>query len=59
MAAVENETILHLSDLQLPNGVELTADLSDSAHDHPIVSVHAAKAVGSDSESEEAGEAEE
>lgn len=59
MAGVENETILHLSDLQLPKGVELTADLSDSAHDHPVVSVHSAKAAGSDSESEEAGEAEE
>lgn len=37
------DEIIHLSDLKLPKGVQLTVDLSDNSHNHPVVSIHAAK----------------
>jgi large subunit ribosomal protein L25 len=36
---------LHLSDLKLPKHVELTVDLSDSSHDHPIAGIHISRAA--------------
>jgi large subunit ribosomal protein L25 len=45
VSAVELDQTLHLSDLVLPKDVELTADISDSAHDHPIYSIHMPKIV--------------
>ena len=44
MKEVGIEQTLHLSDIKLPKGVELTADISDKSHDLPIVSIHASKA---------------
>jgi large subunit ribosomal protein L25 len=32
--------VLHLSDIQLPKGVELALDLKQGDHDHPVVSIH-------------------
>jgi large subunit ribosomal protein L25 len=43
MAEVGVEQTLHLSDLNLPNGVSLTTDVSDKSHDLPVVSIHASK----------------
>lgn len=37
---------IHLSELNLPKGVELTADTSDSSHDHPVVSINKPKRGG-------------
>jgi large subunit ribosomal protein L25 len=37
--------VLHLTDLQLPKGVKLTADVSDAEHNHPVVSIHLPKVV--------------
>lgn len=45
VSTVDMEQTLHLSDLTLKEGVELTADISDSAHDHPIYSIHEPKAA--------------
>ena len=57
---VELDGSIHLSDIKLPKGVELTADISDSAHDHPVFSVHLPKVVEEveDTEELEASEAE-
>ena len=43
MGAVELDQSVHLSEIKLPKGVELTADLSDSAHDQPIAAIHIPK----------------
>ena len=43
MAAVELEAILHLSDLQLPTGVELAELAKGSNHDQPVVAIHKLK----------------
>jgi large subunit ribosomal protein L25 len=57
MANIAVDQVVHLSDLKLPKGVELTADLSDGSHDLPVVSIHAKKAeVEEESGSEEAAE---
>ena len=37
------EETLHLSDIVLPKGVSLVADVSDKSHDLPIASIHASK----------------
>lgn len=59
MANVELEQTVHMSELKLPKGVELTADISDSAHDHPVVAVHMPKKEAATEESTEAKPAEE
>ncbi len=53
MSDVDMEQTLHLSDIKLPKGVTLTADISDKAHDHPIVSIHAIKKDDGDDEEAE------
>lgn len=45
ISQLELDQILHISDLNLPKGVELTLDLSDSSHDLPLVSIHKPKVV--------------
>jgi large subunit ribosomal protein L25 len=40
LAELELDQSHHLSDIKLPKGVELTTDISDPAHDLPVVSVH-------------------
>lgn len=37
--------VLHLSDLKLPNGVELAVDPMVGDHNHPVVGVHVSKAA--------------
>ncbi len=43
----------HLSDLQLPSGVELVQVTLDEEHDHPIVSCHLPKVMQEDIEAEQ------
>lgn len=50
---------LHLTDIKLPEGVELVALLQEGDHDHPVVSMAAAKGNASeDEESDEGDDAE-
>ena len=55
MAACDLGTIIHLSDLTLPAGVELKALQLGEDHDLPVVSVNAPRG-GSDDDAEEGGE---
>ena len=43
MTNVDLNDVIHLSDIKLPKGVELTIDLKDGSHDLPVVSIHAPK----------------
>ena len=58
MAEMEIGAVIHLSDLKLPEGVELTAlshgDVAE--HDSPVVTVHKARGEESLEETEEGGE---
>jgi large subunit ribosomal protein L25 len=54
MTAMELGSVLHMSDLSLPAGSELTAHV-DADHDLPVVAIHAPRAAAA--EEEEAGEA--
>lgn len=40
IAHMVNNQILHLSDVKLPKGVELTIDCKDEVHNLPVVSIH-------------------
>lgn len=42
---LELDQVFHLSDLKLPEHVELTIDLSDASHDQPVAGVHVSKAA--------------
>lgn len=55
MIAVELEQVLHLSDIKLPGGVELTQLGLGEDHDQPIVAVHKPKVRASDDEDGEEG----
>ncbi|ABC28572.1 ribosomal 5S rRNA E-loop binding protein Ctc/L25/TL5 [Hahella chejuensis KCTC 2396] len=57
MTSVQVEQILHLSDLKLPEGVELAELTKGSDHDLPVVAVHKPKGAKAD-EAEGEGEAE-
>jgi large subunit ribosomal protein L25 len=50
MMSVEMNDVVHLSNLKLPKGVQLTVDLTDSSHDAPVLSIHAPKKVSSEEE---------
>lgn len=50
MAEMLLEQVLHLSDLKLPKGVQLTVDPKDGSHNLPVVSVHAPKVATSSDE---------
>ncbi|KTC74515.1 50S ribosomal protein L25 [Legionella birminghamensis] len=52
------DQVIHLSDLKLPKGVQLTVDLTDGSHNHPVVSIHAPRGAAGEEEgeSEEAAE---
>jgi len=50
MAKVSLDDIVHLSDLKLPKGVQLTIDVADGSHDTPVVSIHAPKGNAADDE---------
>ncbi len=49
LADTELDQTLHLSNVSLPKGVELTVDLSDSTHDQPVLSIHTPKRAEEDS----------
>jgi large subunit ribosomal protein L25 len=40
ISSLEINQVLHLSDIKLPKGVELTVDLSDEHHNNAVVSIH-------------------
>ncbi len=58
MAAAELDTIIHLSDLKLPKGVELTQLALGDDHDQPVAAVHAPKVRASADDEDGEGEAE-
>lgn len=43
VAKLDMDQTLHLSDLKLPKGVNLTTDLSDKDRDLPVAAIHASK----------------
>jgi len=57
MTEVEAESIIHLSDLKLPEGVTLAALQHGADHDLPICSVHTPKGVSDEDEDAEAAPA--
>ncbi|QDP71858.1 50S ribosomal protein L25/general stress protein Ctc [Legionella israelensis] len=59
MANVAIDDVVHLSDLKLPKGVELTVDVSDHSHDLPVASIHMPKASMEEIEEEQAAAEEE
>jgi large subunit ribosomal protein L25 len=54
--AMELDDILHLSDIKLPDGVELTDLIADPPRDEAIVTVHILKVAAEPEEDEVAGE---
>ena len=57
MAAVEMDQILHLSDIVMPNGVEIVELMHGDDHDQAIASIHKARAaVSEDVETEDDAE---
>jgi large subunit ribosomal protein L25 len=59
MIAVENDTIVHLTDLVLPKGVTIAALQQGEDHDLPVCSIHTPKGAAIEEESSEAeGDAE-
>jgi len=57
MALVNLDDVIHLSDLNLPKGVQLTVDVKDGSHNLPVVSIHTPK-VTQEPESETSVEGE-
>lgn len=53
MANVNMDDVVHLSDLKLPKGVQLTVDIADGSHNLPVVSIHAPKVAAVEEEVEE------
>jgi large subunit ribosomal protein L25 len=45
LAGFEMDQVMHLSELKLPKGVELSIDPTEGDHDHPVVSVHEPRVV--------------
>jgi len=43
IANLENDEVLHLSDITLPANIKLTVDCSDEAHNLAVVSIHKSK----------------
>ncbi len=57
LADMELDTMLHLSDIKLPAGVEIPELAQGAEHDHAIVSIHLPKAIKEPEEEEAEGEA--
>lgn len=55
MSAMDLGDVLHLSDLKMPAGVELNAQV-DAEHDLPVVSIHAPRGAAAAEEGEGEGE---
>ncbi|CAM2889767.1 50S ribosomal protein L25/general stress protein Ctc [Legionella worsleiensis] len=51
MTDVGMNDVVHLSNLHLPKGVQLTVDVADGSHDSPVVSIHAPKVAAVEEES--------
>ncbi len=58
VATLELDSILHISDLTLPKGVESVALAHGEDHDLPIASIHKPKGASTEEASEEEGESE-
>ena len=58
MAGVELNAIVHLSDLKLPKGVELTQLALGEDHDQPVAAIHAPKVRASADDEDGEGEEE-
>lgn len=57
---MELNDVLHMSDLVLPQGVQLAIDPTIGDHDHPVVSIHLSKAeISEETATEEVTDAEE
>lgn len=59
LAGFEMDQVLHLSEVKLPKGVELSIDPTTGDHDHPVVSVHEPRVVIEEEPEVEAEEGEE
>lgn len=59
MSNVGLNDIIHLSDLSLPKGVQLTVDLADAAHNLPVVAIHPAKGGSDEDEAQATSDADE
>lgn len=55
IATLGVDEMLHLSDLKLPDGVEIPELAQGPEHDHPIVAIHVIKAAAVEEETETAG----
>jgi large subunit ribosomal protein L25 len=44
LSGLELEQVIHLSQVKLPKGVDLTVDCTDEAHNHAVVSIHMSRA---------------
>ncbi|MBI2786328.1 MAG: 50S ribosomal protein L25/general stress protein Ctc [Legionella longbeachae] len=53
MSDVKMNDIVHLSQLKLPKGIQLTADVADGSHDSPVVSIHMSKVSAAEEETVE------
>ncbi|MET1254816.1 50S ribosomal protein L25/general stress protein Ctc [Aliikangiella maris] len=51
LGALEMDQVIHLSDLQLPNGVELVELALGEDHDQAVVTIHKGRSAKSDEES--------
>lgn len=58
MANAEMDSIVHLSDIVLPTGVEIVELSHGADHDQAVATIHKTRAAVSDTEGEEGGEAE-
>jgi len=59
ISAMELNEMLHLSDIKVPEGVEIIELTHGEGHDHPIVNIHIIKAVVEEEPEVEAAEGEE
>lgn len=50
---MELNDVIHLSDIKLPKDVHLALDVSDAAHNHPVVSIHLPRIAQTEEEVEE------
>ncbi|RAP34660.1 50S ribosomal protein L25/general stress protein Ctc [Legionella quinlivanii] len=57
LSSMVMDQVIHLSDLKMPKGVQLTVDLADGTHNHPVVSIHAPRGSAGDAEEGESAEA--
>ncbi len=54
---LDMDQALHLTEIKMPKGVELSVKPEDDEHDHPVASIHAPRAVKAEEEEEAEAEA--